>query len=522
MAYRKMTMNKTREILRLKEESGLSLRKIARVMKLSRPVITDHLERCRQNGITYETAQNMSDDKLESILSSKAKTLHNDDRYLTLADRFKNLPFEIKRVGVTRQILWEEYRRDIPDGYSYSQYCAHFQAWTDSQKISMHIEHKAGDKMFVDYAGKKLSIVDRITGEIIPVEVFVAIMGASQLIYVEATLSQMKRDFINANVNALHYMGGVPAAIVPDNLKSGVTEVHRYEPDINPDYIDFARHYGTTILPARPYKPKDKALAEVTVNIVYQRIYAPLRDRVFYSLDELNAAILEELDHLNNRTMKSYGKSRRELFEEIEKSYIRMLPIERYCHREFARVKAQFNYHVYLTADKHYYSVPFRYRGHKVDVFYSAHAVEIYHRNERIAVHLRDHRHYKYTTVAEHMPPEHRFCNDWSAEKFISMADAIGNDVKTVVEAILSLCQHPEQGYRTCMGIMKLARQYGNERICRACRKAVYYSEYSCRAIGNILKNNMDAEDIEQGLFDSTLPVHENIRGSNYYTTEEL
>jgi transposase len=522
MAQRKATMKKIREILRLKEESKLSLRKISQVMKLSRPVITDYLERCVRHGLTFQRVLNMPDDELEEILRTDIASPNDDERHHALAERFEMMSRELKRVGVTRQLLWEEYRQEHPDGYGYSQFCYHYHNWGTGQELSMHMEHKAGDKMFVDFAGEKLFIVDRITGEIIPVEVFVAILGASQLTYAEATLSQKKQDFIQANVNALDYAGGVPGAIVPDNLKSAVTKADRYEPDINPEYTDFARHYGTTILPARPYKPRDKPLVEGAVKIVYQQIYARLRDRVFHSLGELNAAIREELGCYNNRTMKGYGKSRRELFEEIEKEALRPLPAQRYTHRDFLRVKAQFNYHVYLGPDKHYYSVPFQYRGLMLDVFYSANSVEIYHCNVRIAIHLRNRERYRYTTVPDHMPPHHRFRNDWSAEKFISWAEDIGVDVREVIEIVLSLRQHPEQSYKSCLGILSLAKKYGGERLNRACAKARYLESYSCKTIGNLLENNMECEEVSPGLFDSPLPSHDNIRGSEYYKMEEV
>ena len=274
MQTRKVTMNKLREMLRLRQICGLTLRKIARVMKLSRPVVTEYLARCEAIGLDYETAKELPDDALQARLRTVGKDESDDTRYQTLQERFAYMSKELTRVGVTRMRLWEEYKRDHPDGYGYSQFCHHYQRWARQQKLSMHIEHKAGEELFVDFAGKKLAIVDRASGEAKNVEVFVAILGASQLIYVEAVMSQKKRDFLAASDNALWYMGGVPAAIIPDNLKSAVTKADRYEPDINPEYVEFARHYNLAILPARPYKPKDKALVEGAVRIVYQQIYA--------------------------------------------------------------------------------------------------------------------------------------------------------------------------------------------------------------------------------------------------------
>lgn len=520
MGQRKVSMNKLREILRLKETCGLTLRKISSVMGLSRPVVTEYLTRCAARGLDYTTARDMPDDALESLLKQSMKPVTEDTRYKALAGRFEHMSKELKRVGVTRMILWEEYHRDHPDGYGYSQFCYHYQQWAHSRELSMHIEHKAGEKMFIDFAGKKLAIVDRTSGESRPVEVFVAILGASQLIYVEAVMSQKKHDFLFASDNAIWYAGGVVETLVPDNLKSAVTKAHRYEPDLNPDYVDFARHYDLAILPARPYKPRDKALVEGAVKIVYQRIYAPLRERVFYSLEDLNAAIHEELEHLNNRPMKGYGKSRRELFEEVEKGALRPLPSERYRHREHCRMKAGFNYHVYLKADMHYYSVPYRYRGERVDVFYSEKTVEIYRKNERIALHPRERVKYKYTTVPEHMPPEHRYRDDWSAERFLSWAESIDGDVKTFIERVLASRRHPEQAYKSCLGILHLARAYGNGRLADACRMASRYESYTYKTLDNLLKHGLEREAVQDGLFDAPLPAHENIRGREYYHTE--
>ena len=495
---------------------------ISQAMKISRPVITEFLAKCTQKEIDYQTVKELPDDEIEKLLIDDPLIKSDDDRYTVLEKRFPHMSLELKRVGVTRHILWGEYLRENPEGYGYSQFCYHYQVWEASRELSMHQEHKAGDKLFVDFAGEKLSFTNPITGESTPVHVFVAVLGASQLTYVEAVPSQKKREFIEANVNALHYLGGAPTAIVPDNLKSAVTKAHRYEPDINPEYIDFARHYGITILPARPYKPRDKSLVEGAVKIVYQQIYAPLRDRVFHSIDVLNAAIREELERYNNRVMKGYGKSRRELFEEVEKAALCPLPDERFTIRDFSSVKAGFNYHIYLKADKHYYSIPCQHRGRSVDVFCGPRTVEIYYKNERITLHVRDRTPYRYTTTPEHMPPNHRFMDDWTAEKFLAWGDSIGEEVHRIIEVVLSTRQHPEQGYKTCLAILSLAKGYGNERLRGACRTAAYIGAYTFRTIENILKNNMDGYEVQPELFDSPLPLHENIRGSEYYTTEEI
>lgn len=514
-------MKKIREIVRLRERCGLSLRKTAQALNLSRPVTNDYYSKCHKHGLTYEIIKDMPDDELLKVLQADATDVI-DKRYRRLSGRFHQMAKELKRVGVTRHLLWEEYRQEEPEGYGYSQFCYHFQTWEESQELSMHMEHKAGDKLFVDFAGKKLAITDRETGMSQPVEVFIAILGASNLTYVEAAMTQQKHDFITVNVNTFHYLGGVPRAIVPDCLKSGVTKGDKYEPEINPEYLDFARHYGTTILPARPYKPRDKALVEGAVRIVYSWIYAHLRDRVFYSLDELNRAIRVELEYYNGRKMQRYGQSRRELFDEIEKTALMPLPAQVYEIREYKRLKAQFNYHVYLSMDKHYYSVPYRYRGKQIDVLFTASTVELYHNNVRIAFYKRNRFKYGYTTVPEHMPPNHRWRDDWNAEKLIGWGESIGDEVQAVIEAVLLSRQHPEQGYKTCLGILNLAKSFGNARLVKACRRAIDYEQYSYRMIKNILQNNMDVRSEEPTLIETAVPLHENIRGREYYTQEDV
>ena len=337
-------MNKVREIVRLNDQCGLSQRVIARALNVSRPVVSEYIDKVHSAGLVYETIKDMDDDTLVRIVEdSKEPT---SQRYRLLRQQFAYFLEELKRPGVTLQRLWEEYRAIHPDGYGYSQFCYHFQVWRSTSELTMHITHKAGDKMFADFTGKKPHIVDRQTGAIKEVEVMVTILGASQRTYVEAVASQQKHDWIRANENAFHYYGGVPLAVVPDCLKSAVHRADRYEPDINPEYADFARHYQTTILPARPDHPKDKALVENAVRIVYAWIFAPLRDRIFYSLEELNQAFWEQLEICNNKPMQKFNVSRNELFDRIEKDVLRPLPAEKYVIRHFRRLKAQFNYHI--------------------------------------------------------------------------------------------------------------------------------------------------------------------------------
>jgi hypothetical protein len=379
----------------------------------------------------------------------------------------------------------------------------------------MHIEHKAGEKMFVDYTGKKLKIYERITGKEKEVEVFVAILGASELTYVEATESQRKEDWLKANEHALSYFGGVPGQIVPDCLKSAVTKGNKYEPDINPVYADFARHYATVIVPARPHNPKDKAMVENAVKITYRRIFAPLRDRLFYSLEEINEAISDLLEEHNNTPFQRMKTSRRELFNEIEKAALRPLPKERYELKEFRRLKVPRNYHIEIREDNHYYSVPWQYKGKDVTVIYTASTVEIYHKSIRIALHKRE-KERGYTTLKEHMPAQHRFYAKWSPQEMITRARQIGDETGSLVEKIFERKGCLELSYRICLGIINLSRHYSADRLNRASRRALEFHSYSYKAVKNILEKGLDTLK-EETLFLKSFPVHSNIRGKDYF-----
>ncbi len=508
-------MKKIREIMRLHEQSKLSQRQISQALGMSRPVISDYLAKIQSAGLTFIEIEKMPDETLLNIL--QGNKISENKLHEALQKKFLYFTRELKRDGVTRQTLWEEYMHENPGGYSYSQFCYHFQVWQNMSEITMHIEHKAGDKLFVDFAGKKLNLTDRITGEINEVEVFVAILGASQLVYVEASMSQKKEEWIRLNENALRYIGGVPRAIVPDCLKSAVTKTDKYEPDINPEYLDFARHYGTTILPARPAKPKDKSLVEGAVKITYSWVYAKIRDRIFFSLKELNAAIMELLEPFNLRIMQRPGVSRRELFNNTEKDVLQSLPAERYELKKFKSLTVQFNYHIYLRDDIHYYSVPYRYKGRKVDVFFTERAVEVYCGNVRIASHFRNRRKNGYTTERSHMPESHKWEDNWDPEKLTNMARLKGDAVATVVKTVLSSRQHPEQSYKTCLGILALTKKYKESRLNRACELAIDYDNCTYKMIKNILSNNMDLVSEEEKDLGFTLPEHDNIRGNQYY-----
>jgi transposase len=381
----------------------------------------------------------------------------------------------------------------------------------------MHLEHKAGDKLYVDFAGEKLSILDGDSGEIREVEVFVAVLGCSQLTYVEAVYSQKKEDLIRACEHALHFYGGVPQAIVPDNLRSAVSKSSRYEPQINETFADFAEHYATVVLPARAYRPKDKALVEGMVKIIYRSVYTLVNKEVYTTLTALNTAIREAVEVLNNAPFKARDYGRRSQFEEIERETLKPLPSYPYEFKQQVIVTVMKNGHACLHVDKHYYSVPYRFIGKKVKILYTSTRVEIYHRYERIATHNRHFRKYHYTTLNEHLASSHRYLSDWTPEKFLEQAKAIHEDVATYLTLVIENKQHPEQAYKSCSGILSLVRKVGAARLTNACRRAQSYGVYNYPIIVQILEKNLDQQSEDEQHQSVAMPQHHNIRGADYY-----
>ncbi|MEY3751542.1 MAG: hypothetical protein RLZZ354_69 [Pseudomonadota bacterium] len=516
MAGKPIDMSKLRNTLKLSLQ-GKSKVFISNYLGLSRNTVKKYIKQFLLLKITYDELEQLSDVKLEELflkplepeLSPKLKALYAF---------FPHVERQLKKVGMTKMLLWQEYKAKHPNGVQSSQFCEHYNRWNRrvNVKSTMHMTHKAGDKMYVDYAGQTLQIIDRESGEIIDVQFFVAILGASQLTYAEVSLSQKKEDFIASVENAMHYFVGVPAAIVPDNLKSAVTKSNRYEPTLNETFLDFSEHYGTTILPARAYKPRDKSLVEGAVKILYTRIYSQLKDQEFFDLESLNRAIfiLLEKHNLSNFTGKSY--SRRQLFEELEVDELTALPQDRYEIRKQAVVTVMNNGHVLLGEDKHYYSVPYLNIRKKVKILYSEKTVEIFHGYNRIAIHSRIKSPYNYTTITEHLASTHQFSTEWTPERFINWGAAIDEDVKSLIIHILDKKQHPEQSYKSCIGVLSLAKKVGNERLIKACSKALEYGIYNYKIVQSILDKGLDQMD-HQAPKEDELPKHQNIRGSNYY-----
>ncbi len=515
MANNPISMSKIRQILRLHAQ-GRSKLLIAAATCVSRNTLRKYLRQFEQSGLSFNEISELGDKDLEDLFIKPGEQPISP-KIQALVSLFPAMDKQLKHKGVTRRLLWEEYRKTHPDGYSLSQFKNYFAAWKAQVSPSMRIEHKAGDKLYVDFAGDKLNIVDKQTGEIQQVEVFVAILGASQLTYVEAVMTQQKEDFIAACEGALHYYGGVPAAIVPDNLKSAVTKSSKYEPVLNETFADFADHYGTTVLPARAHRPKDKALVESAVKIVYTRIYARLRTTQYSTLDELNKAILVALEEHNRAMLTGRNYSRRQQFEEIERSTLAPLPPLRYELKKQLFATVMKNGHVSLSADKHYYSVPYRYIGKKVKLMYSRSTVEIFYNYERIAIHKRTKSPYNYTTEKDHMASAHQFVSEWTPERFLNWASGIHEDVHLYILKILNRKQHPEQAYKSCVGILSFGKKVGNERLIKACQRALGYGIYNYKTIQTILEKGLDKYDESEDNKHLEMPLHENIRGEEYY-----
>ena len=514
MPKNRISVEKIREILRLCLELKYSLRDAAIALGVSKTTVGEYIAEFKRTGLSYQQIIQMRDTEVVELFEKGNKS--SNPLYEELSKDFQYIEKELKRTGVTLSRLWEEYRQHHMDGFSYSRFCHHYKMWKGKQNPGMHMDHKAGDIMYMDFTGKKMHVVDPVTGEIREAETFVAILGASQLTYVEFTFSQSMEDWIMVNENAFIYYGGVTRGISPDNLKSAVTKACNYEPLVNETYNDLARHYGTVILPTRPGKPKDKPLVENAVNLMYQRVFAPLRNMTFFSLRELNEDAWKQLEKHNDTPFQKRDISRRQLFDDIEKSELQALPVDRYELRRYQMIRAQFNYHVYLKEDKHYYSIPYHYTGRRVKIIYTARMVEIYKDNIRITLHQRNRKPYGYTTIKEHMPSQHQFVDGWNPDRFINWATKMGGYVKEFIQLMLDQREHPQQAFKACMGVLNLGKKYDEKALQLVCKKAIEINSISYRFIANSLMNKTyKMEEEDSG--DLRLPFHDNIRGKDNY-----
>jgi transposase len=508
-------MRRTREILRQKWSLERSHREVARSLGVSTGAISAALARARAAGLTWEAVAGLGEPELEQRL------------YGSSAGRPSARPVpdgsaihtELRKKGVTLALLHIEYLERHLNGYAYTQFCGYYRRWLGQQKRSMRQIHRAGEKLFVDYSGKKPEVVDPKTGEVREVELFVAVLGASSFTYAEATESQKSADFIASHVRTFEYFGGVAELLVPDQLKSGVTKACRYEPGVQRTYEEMAEHYGTVVMPARPRKPKDKAKVEVAVQVVQRWILAVLRHETFFSVAELNSRIRTLLDRLNDRPMRAYRASRRELFLRLDQPALRPLPQQPFVFAEWKLAKVNIDYHVELNG--HYYSVPHALVGERVDLSFTATTVEVYCRGQRVASHLRSPHRGRHTTTPAHMPKSHQKQMAWTPSRLIHWGESVGEATGALVAAILADRPHPEQGYRSCLGILRLGKRYGDDRLEAACARAHRVRARSYRHVESILKNGLDRVDTVDPKQDrqASLPLHENVRGSDYYNT---
>ena len=502
-------MRKTREILRQKWTLSRSHREVRASLRVSLGTITETLTRASVAALDWAKVQELTDGDLERLLYGVARPRDRPapDCHWIHAER--------RRPGVTLQLLHVEYLEANPGGYQYTQYCEIYRRWLKRRRLSMRQVHRAGEKLFVDYSGKKPHYVDASTGEMIEVELFVAALGASNFAFSEATRTQQGRDWIASHERAFRYFGGVTEATVCDQLKSGVVVPCRYEPGVQRTYEEFAEHCGTAIVPARPRSPRDKAKVDACVQVVQRWILARLRNETFFSLEALNERIAELLEELNDRPMRTYKASRRELFERLDRPALKPLPAKPFVYGTWKTAKVSIDYHVAVQG--HYYSVHYTLVGDEVEVRLSARTVEVFLGRQRVASHRRSFQRGGHTTNPAHMPRSHRQHLDWSPSRFIRWAAKIGSSTAQLVEAILTDRPHPEQGYRSCLGILRLEKKYGAKRLEAACARAFNAGARSYRHVDSILKNGLDAMPMRDRSRSSPSITHENTRGSQYY-----
>jgi transposase len=503
-------MRKLREFLRLHFEHKLSTRAIARSLKISPSTAQSYLGRVRVAGLTWPLPAEMeSDEALTRALFAEGAPVTNKR-----APDWATVHLELKKKHVTKQLLWEEYKSANSDGYQYSAFCQHYSLWAGKLNLSMRQEHRVGEKLFIDFSGDGIDVIDPKTGEVTKAVLFVATLGASSYTYVEPVLRQDLPTWTQCHLNAMRFFGGVTEIWVPDNLKAAVTKPDRYEPELNPTYRDLAEHFEVAIIPARVRKPKDKAKVEVAVQVAERWIIAALRKHDFFGLDEVRAAVRPLVDRLNAKVMRRVKKSRRQLFEELDAPALKRLPTREWEYADWAKKTVGFDYHVDFLG--HFYSAPCALVHAATEVRATATTVELLVKGMRVASHVRDDTPGKYTTDTAHMPKQHRDVAEWDAPRIIAWAKKVGPACATMVEGIMGRRKHPQQGFKACMGVMRLRETYDDARIEAACARAAKANAFSCTSVRAILKNGLDTQALEVAQ-NVALPLHENIRGAKYY-----
>ena len=508
-----ISMRKLKEILRLKYGCLLSHRKIAKSLSVSASIVSIYAIRAASLGITsWPLDEKWDDNTLQrAFFKTKPKSKGH------IIPNWSVVQQELRPKTMTLQLLWEEYGERYPEGfYSYNHFCRLYKTWLKCQKPSMRQNHKAGEKLFVDYCGPTMNIVDSTTGECRTAQVFVAVMGASNYTFAEATFSQKLEDWVMSHARCFEFLGGVPELVIPDNLKSAVTKACRYEPDLNPTYQQLAAHYDTVIVPARPYKPKDKSKAEVGVQIVERWIMARLRKEVFFSLRQLNQKIQTLLTDLNQRQMKKHPGSRLSQFEAIDKPALKSLPSQPYRYTLVKQVKVHIDYHIEI--EKHYYSVPHALIKKKLEAHATGQLVTLYHQGVQVAVHPRSYRVGGHSTLDIHMPIAHQKQQQWTPERFESWARKFGKSTEQFVIQFMQTKKHPEQSYRACMGVLSLGKKFTDKRLEAACYRALATGVTRVNQVKAILEKGLDSQPLPEKQLDILSEIdHQNIRGNHYY-----
>ncbi|MCP4987361.1 MAG: IS21 family transposase [Colwellia sp.] len=510
---KKTAMRKIRDILRLHFESKLSNQQVADALRISKTNVFNTLSRFEESEITWPIPEDMTDTKLETLIYRKGDSKEKEE----IMPDVEYIHEELSRPHMTLELLWNEYSQDNPEGLGRSSFYRHYQKYRKGLSISMKVIHKGGDKVFVDYSGKGLRYFNRETGKWVETKFFVGSWGASSYSYAECTESQSGQDWVKSHIRAVQYFGCIPNAFVPDNLKSGVTKANFYEPDINALYEKFAHHYDTVILPARVRKPKDKPVVESNILHLQRFIFGRLRNCTYFCLNDLNHAVWEVLELFNDRPMQQYKKSRKQRFELLDKPYAKTLPSNPFLLTQVKYdVRVAPNYHIEF--DKHYYSVPYEIAREVVDIYQINNILEIYHKGKHICRHKKESSNYQYTTRDEHMPSNHKFVKGWSAPWFIEQAHKTGTAIAELVTIVMQNRKHPEQGFRTAMGLLNLSKKYPKQRVEKAAERALYFGNLNCKAMKAILEQGLEEEDIAQKQNQNKKTVlHENIRGQEYY-----
>jgi len=514
MPKERLSMRKIREALRLSQVCGLSTRKIATSCRIARSTVGEYLRRAKEVGLSWPLPDGLDDTGLERLLFPPSPDVPQEQRPVPI---WSDVHRELRKKSVTLFLLWQEYKELHLDGFQYSWFCRNYRTWASKVDPVMRQIHRAGEKLFVDYAGQTVEVTDPSTGEISEAQIFVATLGASSYSYAEATWTQTLPDWIGSHVRTFRFLGVVPEIVVPDNLKSGVNHPHLYEPDINVTYLKMAEHFGVAVIPARSGKPRDKAKVESGVLVVERWILARLRNRTFFSLVELNQAIAELLKELNQRPFKKLPGCRREAFEQLDRPAMRPLPTEPYEYAEWGKARVHIDYHVEI--EKHYYSVPYQLVGQQLDFRLTLGTVECFQKNNRVASHQRSFKKGRYTTNPAHMPKAHREHAAWTPQRLVQWAGKTGTATATVVERIMANRPHPQQGFRSCLGIMRLAKSYGNDRLEAACQRALALDACGYRHIDSILKHDLDRRPLPRKTAPGPRIEHDNVRGPSYYSS---